>query len=180
MMVNLSGFMGVGDRKVIFPWSAFRFAPASKTAPITLGPPPAVKGKAADPAPRPMPVTDVPANLMPLVDSTVAQKNGARIGRVVDVLIDSKGEPQALVVDLSTSLTADKRHVAANWGDLHVLSRNKTLLLEMDFNDAQLKAAPTYGPDQPIKIVSPVVPAPASAAAAVSADAAASGARPSR
>ncbi|WP_175940373.1 hypothetical protein [Caballeronia sp. BCC1704] len=168
LMVNLSGFMGIGDRKVNFPWTAFRFTPNSKTAPITfLPPPPPAKGKpAADPVPKPQPVSEAPSNFMQLVDSTVTQKNGARIGRVVDVLVDSQAQPQALVVDLSSSLAADKRHVAVNWGDLQVVSRNKQLALQMDFNDAQLKAAPTYAPEQPIKIVSPVVAAPASAAAA--------------
>ncbi|WP_250472376.1 PRC-barrel domain-containing protein [Caballeronia sp. GAFFF1] len=168
LMVNLSGFMGIGDRKVNFPWTAFRFTPNSKTAPITfLPPPPPAKGKpAADPVPKPQPVSEAPSNFMQLVDSTVTQKNGARIGRVVDVLVDSQAQPQALVVDLSSSLAAEKRHVAVNWGDLQVVSRNKQLALQMDFNDAQLKAAPTYAPEQPIKIVSPVVPAPASSAAA--------------
>jgi hypothetical protein len=169
MMVNLAGFLGVGDRKVNFPWTAFRFTPNSKSAPITFMPPPAVKGKPADPVPKPQPVTEAPPNLVQLVDSTVAQKNGARIGRVVDVLVDSQAQPQALVLDLSSSLAEDKRHVAANWGDLHVISRNKQWQLQMDFNDAQLKAAPTYAAEQPIKIVSPVVPAPASAASAGSA-----------
>jgi hypothetical protein len=198
LMVNLAGFLGVGDRKVNFPWTAFRFTPNSKTAPITFVPPPApAKGKPADPVPKPQPVAEAPANFMQLVDSTVSQKNGARIGRVVDVLVDAQAQPQALVLDLSSSLAGDKRHVAANWGDLHVLSRNKQWQLQMDFNDAQLKAAPTYAPEQPIKIVSPVVPAPASAASAasapassgaagatasgaVSAQAPASGARPAR
>ncbi|SAL04898.1 PRC-barrel domain-containing protein [Caballeronia calidae] len=172
LMVNLAGFMGVGDRKVNFPWSAFRFTPNSKTAPVTfVPPPPPAKGKPAEPVPKPQPVNEAPANLVPLVDATVTQKNGARIGRVVDVLVDSQAQPQALVVDLSSSLAGDKRHVAANWGDLHVLSRNKQWQLQMDFNDAQLKAAPTYAPEQPIKIVSPVVPAPASTASAASAPA---------
>jgi hypothetical protein len=172
LMVNLAGFMGIGDRKVNFPWTAFKFTPNSKTAPITLVPaaPPA-KGKPAEPAPKPQPVNEAPANLVQLVDSTVTQKSGARIGRVVDVLVDSQAQPQALVLDLSSSLAGDKRHVAANWGDLHVFSRNKQWLLQMDFNDAQLKAAPTYSPEQPIKIVSPVVPAPATAASAASATA---------
>lgn len=196
MLVNLSGFLGVGDRKVIFPWTAFRFSPASKTAPITLNLPQPAAGKSrpADPAPKPQPVKDLPPNLTQLVDSTVVQQSGARIGRVVDVLIDSQAQPQALVVDLSSSLAGDKRHVAANWADLHIVSRNKTPTLQMDFTDAQLKASPTYGPDQPIKIVSPVVPAPAPAAAAspaavssgavaagpVASGSAASGVRPSR
>ncbi|WP_250513207.1 hypothetical protein [Caballeronia sp. INDeC2] len=167
LMVNLAGFLGVGDRKVNFPWTAFRFMPNSKTAPITFVPPaPPAKGKPADPVPKPQPVAEAPANFMQLVDSTVSQKNGARIGRVVDVLVDAQAQPQALVLDLSSSLAGDKRHVAANWGDLHVLSRNKQWQLQMDFTDAQLKAAPTYAPEQPIKIVSPIVPAPATAASA--------------
>jgi hypothetical protein len=172
MMVNLAGFLGVGDRKVNFPWTAFRFTPNSKTAPITfVPPPPPAKGKPADPVPKPQPVAEAPANFMQLVDSTVSQKNGSRIGRVVDVLVDAQAQPQALVLDLSSSLAGDKRHVAANWGDLHVLSRNKQWQLQMDFNDAQMKAAPTYSPEQPIKIVSPIVPAPASSASAASAPA---------
>jgi hypothetical protein len=172
LMVNLAGFLGVGDRKVNFPWTAFRFTPNSKTAPITfVPPPPPAKGKPADPVPKPQPVAEAPANFMQLVDSTVSQKNGSRIGRVVDVLVDAQAQPQALVLDLSSSLAGDKRHVAANWGDLHVLSRNKQWQLQMDFNDAQMKAAPTYSPEQPIKIVSPIVPAPASSASAASAPA---------
>lgn len=176
LMVNLAGFMGVGDRKVNFPWTAFRFTPNAKGAPITfVQPSPPAKGKPADPAPKPQPVNEAPPNLVQLVDSTVAQKSGARIGRVVDVLVDSQSQPQALVLDLSSSLAEDKRHVAANWGDLHVVSHNKQWQLQMDFNDAQLKATPTYSPEQPIKIVSPVVPAPASVPAGTSAAPAASG-----
>jgi sporulation protein YlmC with PRC-barrel domain len=184
LMVNLAGFLGVGDRKVNFPWAAFKFTPNSKTAPITFVPPaPAAKGKPAEAAPKPQPVSEAPANLSQLVDSNVTQKSGARIGRVVDVLVDSQAEPQALVLDLSSSLAEDKRHIAVNWGDLHVVSRGKPPQqpqLQMDFNDAQLKAAPTYAADQPIKIVSPVVTAPASTTAAASAPAAASSASAAR
>ncbi|KMZ11807.1 Periplasmic protein TonB, links inner and outer membrane [Candidatus Burkholderia humilis] len=185
MMVNLAGFLGVGDRKVNFPWTAFKFTPNSKTAAITFVPPaPAAKGKPADPAPKPQRVNEAPANFSQLLDSNVTQKSGARIGRVVDVLVDAQAEPQALVLDLSSSLAEDKRHIAVNWGDLHVMSRGKPPppQLQMDFNDAQLKAAPTYAAEQPIKIVSPVVaaasaPAAASAATTASAAAPASNAR---
>jgi hypothetical protein len=155
---------------------------------------PAGKAKAEAP-PKPGSVADVPPTLAQLVDSNVTQKSGARMGRVVDVLIDAQAQPQALVIDLSDSLAGDKRQVAANWPDLHVVSRNKVLQLQLDFTDTQIKAAPTYSPDQPIKIISPVVPPagpaaasePASAAAAVPAStssgpvaAAASAARPSK
>ena len=172
MIVNLAGFLGVGDRKVTFPWTAFRFNPATKKAPITFALPTpgsngasnAAKAKAQDASARPGSVNDIPPTLAQLIDSTVLQKSGARMGRVVDVLIDADAQPQALVIDLSDSLAADKRQVAANWPDLHVVSRNKVMQLQLDFTDAQIKAAPTYSPDQPIKIVSPVVPPPEPAA----------------
>jgi len=165
MVVNLAGFLGVGDRKVTFPWTAFRFNPMVKQTHITLlppAPPPGQKPK-ADAFVKPGAVNDIPPNLAQLIDSTLLQKNGAKMGRIIDVLIDAEAQPQALIVDLSDSLAGDKRQVAANWPDLHVMSRNKVLQLQMDFTDAQIKAAPTYSPEQPIKIVSPVVPAPESA-----------------
>ena len=159
MVVNLSGFLGVGDRKVTFAWSAFRFNPIDKKAPVTFVMPQPATGKAkAEAPPKPGSVADIPPTLAQLVDSNVTQKSGARMGRVVDVLIDSQSQPQALVIDLSDSLAGDKRQVAANWPDLHVVSRNKVLQLQLDFTDTQIKAAPTYSPDQPIKIISPVVP----------------------
>ena len=172
MIVNLAGFLGVGDRKVTFPWTAFRFNPATKKAPITFAiPTPSsngasstAKAKPQDTAARPGSVNDIAPTLAQLIDSNVAQKNGARMGRVVDVLIDAQAQPQALVIDLSDSLAADKRQVAANWPNLHVVSRNKVMQLQLDFTDAQIKAAPTYSPDQPIKIISPVVPPPEPAA----------------
>ncbi|CAN7355647.1 hypothetical protein [Caballeronia sp. LjRoot31] len=189
MIVNLAGFLGVGDRKVTFPWTAFRFNPATKKAPITFAMPPpgsngassAAKAKAQDASAKPGSVNDIAPTLAQLIDSNVAQKNGARMGRVVDVLVDAQAQPQALVIDLSDSLAADKRQVAANWPDLHVVSRNKVMQLQLDFTDAQIKAAPTYSPDQPIKIVSPVVPLPEPAASpepAAPAPAAASGPEP--
>jgi hypothetical protein len=198
MVVNLSGFLGVGDRKVTFPWAAFRFNPAAKKAAVTFAVPPPgtnngnAKAKAADASLKPGSVAEIAPTLAQLVDSNVSQKNGARMGRVVDVLIDAQAQPQALVIDLSDSLAGDKRQVAANWPDLHVVSRNKVLQLQLDFTDTQIKAAPTYSPDQPIKIVSPIVPPPepvaasspgeASAAPASSGQAsgAASAARPSK
>jgi hypothetical protein len=186
MIVNLAGFLGVGDRKVTFPWTAFRFNPATKKAPITFALPTpgsnaasnTAKAKAQEASARPGSVSDVPPTLAQLIDSNVSQKSGARMGRVVDVLVDAQAQPQALVIDLSDSLAADKRQVAANWPDLHVVSRNKVMQLQLDFTDAQIKAAPTYSPDQPIKIISPVVPPPEPAESPEPASAAAPAAAP--
>ena len=82
------------------------------------------------------------------------------MGRVVDVLIDSQAQPQALVVDLSDSLAGDKRQVAANWADLHVVSRNKAMQLQLDFTDAQIKAVThVLDPINRSRSFRPVVPA---------------------
>jgi hypothetical protein len=136
---------------------------------VTFGAPaPAsgAKAKTADAPPKPGNVADVPPTLAQLIDSIVTQKNGGKMGRVVDVLIDMHGVPQALVIDLSDALGGDARQIAANWADLKMMMRNKVMLLQLGFSDAQIKAAPSYAPDQPIKIVSPLVPAAEAAPAA--------------
>jgi len=105
-------------------------------------PPPGSKAKVVDTPPKPGSLADVPPTLAQLVDSTVNQKNGARMGRVVDVLIDAEGVPQALVVDLSDSLAGDKRQVAANWPDLHMQLRNKVMTLDFLLTLAPTQAKP--------------------------------------
>ena len=161
MVVNLQGFLGVGDRKVNFPWSAFRFTPTAKAAPITLN------------------AAAVPANAgksnavqLPLIDATVERSNGAKVGRVIDVLIDGNAQPQAVVLDVNGMVSTERRSIAANWSALRFVTRDKELHPLLDLSDAQINATPLYASDKPIRAVSPApppAPAPASAPAAASA-----------
>ncbi|MEQ5838010.1 PRC-barrel domain-containing protein [Paraburkholderia acidicola] len=182
MIVNLQGFLGIGDRKVSFPWSVFRFTPGGHGSPITLDVP---VGK-LPPADRPKRTgADVPvtATQLPLLDTTVERPNGAAVGRVVDVLIDGSAQPQAVVLDVSGMVSPDRRTIAANWSALRFVTKDKLLHALLDLNDAQIKASPPYASDKPIQAVSPVVPvaaAPASTAPPVAPPAAASPARASR
>lgn len=167
MIVNLQGFLGVGDRKVNFPWNVFRFAPTAK-APITLSLAPGQ----APPADRPKNGTtaavlagNATATQLPLLDSTVERPNGAKVGRVVDVLIDGSAQPQAVVLDVSGLVSADRRTIAANWSALRFVTKDKELRPLLDLNDAQISASPLYAPGQPIRAVSPAPPAPAPAPA---------------
>ncbi|WP_118179770.1 PRC-barrel domain-containing protein [Paraburkholderia phosphatilytica] len=178
IVVNLQGFMGIGDRKVTFPWSAIRVAPAAKPAPITLDPAPSQLPKPDRPKPVPQPGNTPPSSpneplRLPIIDSTVERPNGAEVGRVVDVLLDANAQPQAVVLDVSGILSQERRAIAANWSALHFTTRDRALHAQVDLSDAAIKASPPYSADQPVRAVSPAPPpAPPPAAAAPPASAA--------
>ncbi|AOJ32177.1 PRC-barrel domain-containing protein [Burkholderia metallica] len=169
MIVNLQGFMGVGDRKVIFPWNVFRFTPGGKQEPIVLDVPSGDLPPAARPKAVPLSGTAAasPATRLQMLDSDVERPNGTKIGRIVDVLIDRAAQPQAVVLDLGGLVNTDRRSIAASWGALRFVTRDKALRPQLDLNDAQIKASPPYTADKPIVAVyPPVAPAPASSASA--------------
>ncbi|KVU80291.1 PRC-barrel domain-containing protein [Burkholderia ubonensis] len=169
MIVNLQGFMGVGDRKVSFPWSVFRFLPGGKREPIVLDVPSGELPPAARPKAVPLSGSSAasPATRLPMLDSDVERPNGTKIGRVVDVLIDRDAQPQAVVLDLGGLVNTDRRSIAANWAALRFVTRDKTLRPQLDLSDAQIKASPPYAADKPLVAVSPPpAPAPASSAGA--------------
>lgn len=161
MVVNLQGFLGVGDRKVNFPWGAFRFTPNAKSAPITLT-------AAAAPASAAIAAVNAgktTAAQLPVIDATVERSNGAKVGRVIDVLIDANAQPQAIVLDVNGIVSPERRTIAANWSALRFVTRDKELHPLLDLSDAQINATPPYANDKPIRAVSPPPAAPASAPA---------------
>ncbi|MEX3957347.1 PRC-barrel domain containing protein [Trinickia sp. EG282A] len=162
MLVNLSGFMGIGDRKIRFPWSAFTFNMAPKKTAITLdvphGQPPAAEAlKKHGPASASAAHDDAP--LLRLIDATVERGDGSRVGRVTDVLIDNHAAPQAAVLDVG-SLIHQRRRIVADWSALRFVRKNKDdgLTVQADLSDAQVEAAPSYEPDQPVRAISPAPP----------------------
>ncbi|WP_063550181.1 PRC-barrel domain-containing protein [Burkholderia territorii] len=168
MIVNLQGFMGIGDRKVVFPWNVFRFTPGGKQEPIVLDVPSGDLPPAARPKAVPLSGSAAasPTTRLPLLDSDVERPNGTKIGRVVDVLIDRGAQPQAVVLDLGGLVNTDRRSIAASWGALRFVTRDKALRPQLDLNDAQIKASPPYAADKPIVVVSPPAPAAAPASPA--------------
>ena len=103
-----------------------------------------------------------------MLDSDVERPNGTKIGRIVDVLIDRGAQPQAVVLDLGGLVNTDRRSIAASWGALRFVTRDKALHPQLDLNDAQIKASPPYAADKPIVAVFPPV-APAAPASSASA-----------
>lgn len=169
IIVNLNGFLGVGDRKMNFPLNVFHFNGSSnRKLPITLtipaGAPPSIaQAKPKGQANAPGPLT------LSLSDSKAFRKDGNRVGRVVDVLIDGAAQPQAVVLDVSNSIGHDVRNIAVNWSALMFVQKDKELALQLEMSDAQVKASPSYQSDKPVDAVSPVVVQPTEAAGTVAA-----------
>ncbi|TKC90102.1 PRC-barrel domain containing protein [Trinickia terrae] len=166
MLVNLAGFMGVGDRKVRFPWNAFRFGPAQRRTPITLDIGPNESPAAEESRSRAKDkraankASGARELLLPVIDATVERHNGERVGRVIDVLIDGNAQPQAAVLDVGNLISHDRRSIAADWSALHFVTKDDEIELQMDLSDAQIEAAPPYSADQPVRAVTPAPPAP--------------------
>ncbi len=160
MLVNLAGFMGIGDRKMRFPWTDFKFNAAQIKAPITLSIPPGEPPAAASSKPKDKAAGKTAgagandAHLLRMIDAIAQRGNGERVGRVIDVLIDNRGEPQAAIVDVG-SLIHERRSIAADWSALRFVTKDDGLSLQTDLSDAQVNAAPPYVPNQPVKAVAP-------------------------
>jgi hypothetical protein len=112
---------------------------------------------------------------LPVIDATVERSNGAKVGRVIDVLIDANAQPQAVVLDVNGMVSTERRTIAANWSALRFVAKDKELHPQIDLSDAQINATPPYANDKPIRAVSPAPPAPPAQPAPAAAAAPASG-----
>ncbi|WP_322062257.1 PRC-barrel domain-containing protein [Paraburkholderia sp. J63] len=166
VVVNLQGFMGVGDRKANFPWGAVRVNTQPKTPAITLALTPAqlqIPDRPKPGAPQPGTSEASPTRL-PMLDADVERANGAKVGRVVDVLLDGSADPLAVVLDVSGTLEK-RRTIAADWSALHFVTKNNALEAQLEMSDQQIDASPAYANDQPVRAVSPAAAGPAAPAA---------------
>jgi hypothetical protein len=112
---------------------------------------------------------------MPILGRTVYSPTGDTVGRVVDVLVDAIGAPQAAVLDVGGFLGVGNRVIAVHWGALHFHPTDKDHPIVVDMPADDLKGAPEYNDTTaPAQVVVPhpatnvngqpaVVPAPAAA-----------------
>jgi len=162
VVINLNGFMGVGDIKTNFPWNEFHFSPAAHQAPGTLAFGSgdsliSTQTRVTQAATSSVAAADATRPTLLLLDNAVQDRSGAKVGRVVDILIDAKAQPQAIVFDVSNSIGPNRHNIAASWSAARFVIKDKALQLQMDLNDAQIKAAPPYTSDQVARVIAPVV-----------------------
>ncbi len=81
---------------------------------------------------------------MPILGRTVYSPKGDTVGRVVDVLVDAAGLPQAAVLDVGGFLGLGNRVIAVHWGALHFQPTDKDHPITIDMPADEIKAAPEY------------------------------------
>jgi len=107
-----------------------------------------------------------------ILGKKVFSADGADMGLVTNVLVDSKGHPIAVVVDFGGFLGVGTRKIAIDWHVMQFRPGDKNKPVTLSLQKEQLRAAPEYKPGKGLHIVgaptpSPVkVPAPAPAASA--------------
>lgn len=113
---------------------------------------------AAETRPPPGQVVRVPPDdVMPVLGTPVAGPDGKTIGRLVDVLVNAAGRPEAAVIDVGGFMGVGSRKIAVHWATLHFDPADRkqpiTLALTLD----QIKAEPEY---RSAKNPAPIVVAP--------------------
>ena len=173
IVVNLQGFMGIGDRKAGFPWSAVRVNTELGTPAITLALAPNQVPQPGGAAPQEKLPDEAGPTRLPMLDANIERADGGSVGRVVDVLLDSSASPLAVVLDVSGTL--EKRHtIAANWSALHFVTKNHRLTAQLDLNAQQIGASPRYASGDLVLAVTPAAQTRPAASASASAPAPAS------
>ncbi len=106
-------------------------------------------------------VQQVPPNTAEaILGRTVIDANGKSIGRLIDVLVDANGQPEAAVIEFGGFMGVGNRKVAVHWSTLRFNPGDgkRGILLEM--TPDQIKDAPEYrSPDKPAPVVTPAAPA---------------------
>ena len=78
--------------------------------------------------------------------------DGKELGRIVDVLVDGAGRPQAAVIDVGGFLGMGSRKVAVDWSMLH-FSMGKAAAVTLAVPSTVIKSAPAYDPAKPVQAV---------------------------
>jgi sporulation protein YlmC with PRC-barrel domain len=77
------------------------------------------------------------------------------MGRIVDVLVDRRGQVRAAIIDFGGFLGVGSRKIAVDWSALQFPPPGKTdAKITLEFTRDQVKAAPEYQEGKPIVVLS--------------------------
>jgi hypothetical protein len=108
--------------------------------------------KPKEPSP---PVKQVaPNKVIAILGQPVTGPYGKVVGRVVDVLVNDKGVPEAAVIDFGGFLGMGDRKIAVNWSTLHFNPGDDKYPVVLDLMPTALQTAPDYkGETKPAPVV---------------------------
>jgi sporulation protein YlmC with PRC-barrel domain len=91
--------------------------------------------------------TEIPASAMTVTDwykQDVYDPNDAKIGQIMDVLVDKSGRVSTLIVGVGGFLGAGEKDVAVPFQDVSATSKNNKMYLVMNTTKDSLKSAPGF------------------------------------
>jgi hypothetical protein len=91
-----------------------------------------------------------------ILGQRVTDPEGKDIGRLVDVLVDAQGEPQAAVIDFGGFMGVGNRKIAVQWSALRFNPGNPKRKITLEMTPDQIKAAPEFlNPNKAAPVVTP-------------------------
>jgi hypothetical protein len=136
-------------------------APTAIAQPVPA--PPQAEPKPAEQAQAKPPESAEPvvsANATSVLGKKVVGPKGENLGLVVDVLVDTGGQPQAAVIDFGGFLGVGSRKIAIDWNILDFSQLVHGGTVELGLGRDQIASAPEYKPGKPGPAVMTSPPAP--------------------
>ena len=91
-------------------------------------------------------IQSVPANqAVAVLGSRVIGPDTKEIGRLIDILVDATGKPEAAIIDFGGFLGVGNRRVAVHWSALQFNPEDTKHPVVVDMTPDQIKTAPEYG-----------------------------------
>jgi PRC-barrel domain len=98
-----------------------------------------------------------------ILGQRVTDAQGKDIGRLVDVLVDANGRPEAAVIDFGGFMGVGNRKIAVHWSGLRFNPADPKNKVTLEMTPDQIKAAPEFlNPNKAASIVTPAETAPSS------------------
>ena len=96
-----------------------------------------------------------------ILGQRVIDQEGKDIGRLVDVLVDANGQPQAAVIDFGGFMGVGNRKVAVHWSFLRFSPADTKHKVTLEMTPDQVKAAPEFlNSNKAASVVTPTEAAP--------------------
>ena len=138
--------------------------PPGTATPSAVPPPP---GNAAPSAVPPPPATAVqsvaPDSAEAILGQRVTDAEGKEIGRLVDVLVNASGQPQAAIIDFGGFMGVGNRKIAVHWSVIHFSPGDPKHKVTLDMTPDQIKTAPEFlNVNKAASVVTPSDPTSAS------------------
>jgi PRC-barrel domain len=131
-------------------------APASKAPATQESPAPTTNPAPAVPPPVEPPAVTVLNNqeVQGVLGREVLSAANENMGRIVDVLVDHRGQVRAAIIDFGGFLGVGSRKIAVDWGALHFpLPAKPDAHITLELTRDQVKAAPEYQDGKPVVIL---------------------------